>query len=101
MFTVTCKEDTDVVPPKVKQKKKDKKDKAISNDKRLSIEPDVEIILQDNSKNKTIDNNKTEPKRRKQLFTFSDLARKQNQIFIVAEIICTAVFDIVYALVNR
>ena len=102
IISATCKEKQS--PPEVKQKKnkeKDsKRDKGISNNKRLSIDTDVEIIFKDNNKNDTV-SNKTEPKRRKQLFTFSELARQQNQIFIVAEVIATAVFDIVYALVAR
>ena len=82
--------------------KSNKREKGISNNKRLSIDTDVEIIFKDNNTNKndTVAN-KTEPKRRKQLFTFSELARQQNQLFIVAEVIATAVFDIVYALVAR
>lgn len=99
----SCKEkETATSGEKKKKKKEDSvKNKGISNNRRLSIDPDVEIIIKENGKNDTEQNNKTELKRRKQLFTFSDMARKQNQIFIVAEVICTAVFDIVYALVSR
>ena len=87
---------------KKKDKEKgNKRKKGISNNKRLSIDTDVEIIFKDNNKNNETVSNKTEPKRRKQLFTFSELARQQDQIFIVADIIATAVFDIVYALVAR
>ncbi len=73
----------------------------ISNDKRQSPpEPDVEIVLDIDGENDTSD---TEPEKKKQkpLFTFSEMARKQNRIFVVADIVCTAVFDIVYALVSR
>ena len=103
MISATCKEKE--APPEVKQKKDkekgNKRKKGISNNKRLSIDTDVEIIFKDNNKNNETVSNKTEPKRRKQLFTFSELARQQDQIFIVAEVIATAVFDIVYALVAR
>ncbi len=107
--TTTSKPEVQESPDKAKKKDGASGKRKISTDKRQGVEPGSEDEEEDEDDNEARDpgpeadspgDSPTSPARA-QTITFSMWARNQNQLFIVADIVCTAVFDIVYALVNR